>query len=66
MQLQFSIDDSTPGLHPREGGDDTWSGGDAAFPSLFTAMQQIGLKLVPAKGPARFVVIDGVEKPSGN
>jgi bla regulator protein BlaR1 len=66
MQLQISIDDTTPGLHPRDTGEGLGTTGDAAFPSLFTAMQQLGLKLVPAKGPAKFVVIDGVERPSGN
>jgi len=65
-QLQFSIDDSTPGLHPREASGDAGAENVAAFPSLFTAVQQLGLKLVPAKGPGKFVVIDGVEKPSGN
>jgi bla regulator protein blaR1 len=66
IQLQFSIDDSTPGLHPRDTGEGLGTAGDAAFPSLFTAIQQLGLKLVPAKGPGKFVVIDGVERPSGN
>jgi bla regulator protein BlaR1 len=66
MQLQFSIDDKTPGLHPRDTGDEAASANTPAFPSLFTAMQQLGLKLVPAKGPAKFVVIDGVERPSAN
>ena len=66
VQLQFSIDDSTPGLQPRDTGGDTGVESTSAFPSLFTAIQQLGLKLVPAKGPGKFVVIDGVERPSGN
>ena len=37
------------------------------WPSLFSAIQQqLGLKLEPAKGPVPVLVIDHVEKPSGN
>jgi uncharacterized protein (TIGR03435 family) len=36
-------------------------------PSLFTALkEQIGLELVPAKGPVEVLVIDHVEQPSAN
>jgi uncharacterized protein (TIGR03435 family) len=35
-------------------------------PSLSTAIQQLGLRLMPAKGPVVHLVIDHAEKPSGN
>ena len=36
-------------------------------PPLFTALQeQLGLRLVPGKGPVQTYVIDHVEQPTGN
>jgi uncharacterized protein (TIGR03435 family) len=40
--------------------------GDARTPSLFTAMQELGLKLESAKAPLEVIVIDSVQKPSEN
>src|ERR1039458_222746 len=38
-----------------------------AAPDIFTAIQeQLGLKLEPARGPVQTLVIDHIEKPSGN
>jgi uncharacterized protein (TIGR03435 family) len=35
-------------------------------PDIFTAIQQIGLKLEPAHGEVEMMVIDHAEKPNGN
>jgi uncharacterized protein (TIGR03435 family) len=55
FQLRWTFDESQV---PTDG---------TAAPSLFTALQeQMGLKLEPVKAPADVLVIDKVERPSGN
>ena len=61
----------TPMRRPSEGAPDGQLAIDApdpsGGPSLFTAIQkQLGLKLESGKGPVEIVVIDHVERPSGN
>jgi uncharacterized protein (TIGR03435 family) len=34
--------------------------------ALFTAVQKLGLRLEPSKGTAEFLILDHIEKPSGN
>jgi uncharacterized protein (TIGR03435 family) len=46
--------------------DDQRTAADAG-PSIFTALEeQLGLKLVPSKGPVGVIVIDHIEKSSAN
>ena len=62
--LEFSADQSTPGF--LLGGTEAGDTPDPMCASMFTVVQQFGLKLVPAKGPGNFLVIDSVERPSPN
>ena len=39
---------------------------DTSSPSIFSAVQQLGLRLESTKGPVQILVIDHVEKPSAN
>jgi uncharacterized protein (TIGR03435 family) len=49
------------------GGSETAPSPDVEGASLFTAIEeQLGLKLVPTKGPGQVLVIDHIEQPSEN
>lgn len=66
IHLEYLPDENTPqrflnGAAAAEPASDIPPG-----PSIFTALEQIGLKLVPDKGPQEYLVIDQVERPSGN
>jgi uncharacterized protein (TIGR03435 family) len=73
MRLQSVVVDKT-GLTGKYDFQLQWSGVDAtpaesesSWPPLLTAIQQqMGLKLETGKGPTKVLVIDHVEKPSGN
>ncbi len=65
IHLEFARDENTPGLLP--GGDVAGVPDPNAGQSILTVLQQqLGLKLVAAKGPREFLVIDHVERPSEN
>lgn len=62
FDVEFAIDQSTPGFVP-DAAPDNRAGGE----SVFTAVQdQLGLKLESTKGPGEVLVIDGVERPTEN
>ena len=62
FQIEFLIDQSTPGVGPGFGPDvDVPPAG-----SIFSVIQQLGLKLEPARGERDTLVIDHVERPSEN
>jgi uncharacterized protein (TIGR03435 family) len=47
--------------------DETAPESSSDMPTLVTALEeQLGLKLVPAKGPRNFIVVDHIERPSEN
>jgi uncharacterized protein (TIGR03435 family) len=74
IRLGFTPDDTTPGalrrvqiMRERNGGQPDAAPDPAGAPPLLTAIQQqLGLKLEPDKAPREFLVIDHVERPSGN
>jgi uncharacterized protein (TIGR03435 family) len=64
LHLEFGLDETTPGFPPGCGG--PAASDEAPGPSIFTAVQELGLRLESAKGPVEFLVIDGVERPDQN
>jgi uncharacterized protein (TIGR03435 family) len=66
IHLRFSGDGLTAGQHAPPP-DAPVAAADPNGPTVFTALQeQLGLKLVPAKGPIDVLVIDHVERPAEN
>jgi uncharacterized protein (TIGR03435 family) len=64
FHLEFALDGTTPGTPFGRG--PAFAQPDNASPSIFTAIQELGLRLESDKGPVEFLVIDHVEKPSEN
>jgi len=70
LHLEFTPDQTTMGL-PGAGGPGDPGGPrpmtDANRPTIYEALQeQLGLKLATTKGPVEVLVIDHVERPTGN
>jgi len=65
FSLQFMPEQG--GLRAAPGDTSPLPSSDPSGPSLFTAVQeQLGLKLESGKGPVEIIVIDRIERPSGN
>ena len=69
--LEFTPDETTAGLPrgggPGDAGNPAPAADPSAPPSIFAAIQeQLGLKLESTKGPVDVLVIDRVERPTGN
>ena len=62
--LEFAPDERTPGPLARSVANEPSDIPRA--PDLFTALEQLGLKLEPARAPREFIVIDQIERPSSN
>lgn len=62
----FTLDWKPQLKAPSGGGPAIVSAPSDDAPSIFTALQELGLKLQPATGPAKYIVIDHVERPSAN
>ena len=61
LDLSFTRDEALRGF-PGSGGP-----GDPNLPNIFAALEeQLGLKLVPAKGPVEILVVDHAERPAAN
>jgi uncharacterized protein (TIGR03435 family) len=66
LHLEFAIDDALAGL-PNPAGPDASGQPKDDRPSIRTALaEQLGLKLESSKGPVDVLVIDRVERPTGN
>jgi uncharacterized protein (TIGR03435 family) len=67
FHLQFAHDDTTPGFFPEDMKSRSSPPSDVpAGPSIFAALDGVGLKLEHVKGPSASVVVDHVERPSEN
>ena len=72
FHMEFAPDPGMPGFQvprpePGAAGSASPPLPDPTMPTIFTALQeQLGLKLVPEKGPVEYLIIDHLEKPSAN
>jgi len=66
IQNPFAALGPPPGGGPVPGGLSTTPNASDPNPSLFTAIQELGLRLESTKGPVEVLVVDSVQKPTEN
>jgi len=66
FQMLYAIDETSSRGYRNGQGISDQPADDPPAPSIFTALQGLGLKIEPAKGPREFPFIDSIEKPSAN
>src|SRR5262249_3131973 len=59
---EYTPDEHTPRLHNGKAFEPAMS--DPSGPTIFAALEKLGLKLEPSKGPKGYIVIDRAERPS--
>jgi uncharacterized protein (TIGR03435 family) len=64
--LQTPFGGPPPGGGPAPGGLSTTPNASDPNPSLFTAIQELGLRLESTKGPVEVLVVDSAQKPTEN
>jgi uncharacterized protein (TIGR03435 family) len=70
IEMEFAPDNSMPMFAtmrpPTAPGDGMPSSSDPMGPTIYMALEKLGLKLEAVKGPVEMIVIDHVERPSEN
>ncbi|HEX6464368.1 MAG TPA: TIGR03435 family protein, partial [Vicinamibacterales bacterium] len=61
IYLEYTPDEHTPRLHNGTAFDPATS--DPSGPNIFAALEKLGLKIEPTKGPKGYIVIDRAERP---
>jgi uncharacterized protein (TIGR03435 family) len=76
FRLEFAPDDNTPGITQSNqmftrAGAERWrrtppDSADGDGPTIFKALEMLGLKLEQTKGPAEYLLIESVQRPKPN